>query len=143
MTLSHPLLGQRQISVALLAARLLLSLIFVHEGITLSTHFGGAMASFAKLGIPAPILLLTIALQLGAGLSVALGLYARIGALLLALFCIATALLFHTDFSSQNELLHFEKDLAMAGGLIAISVCGAGGIALDTIVRRVRAACKS
>jgi putative oxidoreductase len=130
MTSIHPVPSQMWADLGLLVARLLLSLIFVHEGITLATHFSDSAAGFAKLGIGTPILVMTIALQLGAGLSVATGFFARVGATLLGLFCIATALLFHTDFASQNELLHFEKDLAIAGGMLAILVCGAGRFAL-------------
>jgi putative oxidoreductase len=143
MTQLYPQLGQREAAIALLIARLLLSLIFVHEGITLAFHFDSAVIAFAKLGIPAPILLATIMLQLLAGLSVATGIFARVGALALAMFCVATALLFHRDFAIQNELLHFEKDLAIAGGMIAISVCGAGGIALDIVIRKLRGRFKS
>lgn len=44
----------------------------------------------------------------------------RLAALTLGLFCIATATLFHTNFGNRNELLHFEKDLAIAGGLFAL-----------------------
>jgi len=41
-------------------------------------------------------------------------------------FCLATAFLFHTNFAVRNELLHFEKDLAIAGGMFVLMVCGAG-----------------
>jgi len=54
--------------VVLLAGRLLLSLIFVHEGLQLATHFEGAQKAMAALGVGTPLLLATIALQLGAGL---------------------------------------------------------------------------
>jgi putative oxidoreductase len=42
------------------------------------------------------------------------------------LFCLATAMLFHSNFSNRNELLHFEKDLAMAGGMFLLMLRGAG-----------------
>ncbi|TGS85478.1 DoxX family protein, partial [bacterium M00.F.Ca.ET.177.01.1.1] len=80
-------------------------------------------------------LLATIALQLGAGLSVAVGILTRLGAIGLGLFCLTTASLFHTNFASQNELLHFEKDLAIAGGLFVLALSGAGTISLDTLLK--------
>src|SRR5262245_58364727 len=86
--------------LVLLLGRLLLSLIFLHEGLSLAVDLSAAIASFAKLGLPAPVTLAVIALQLGAGLSIAAGLFARLGAIALAFFCLATALLFHTNFSS-------------------------------------------
>jgi putative oxidoreductase len=111
---------------ALLVSRLLLAGIFLHEGAFLVANFASASAAMAKLGVPVLGLVVTIALQLGAGMAVAIGWNARIGAGALGLFCLATALLFHTHFADRNELLHFEKDLAIAGGLFVLMVRGAG-----------------
>lgn len=118
----------------LLAGRLLLSLIFVHEGLHLAAHFEGAQKAMAALGVGTPLLLTTTALQLGAGLSVALGIRARLGAVGLGLFCLMTASLFHTNFASQNELLHFEKDLAIAGGMFILALAGSGGLSVDRML---------
>ncbi|PZV40544.1 DoxX family protein [Mesorhizobium kowhaii] len=120
--------------LTLLTGRLLLSLLFVHEGLELASHFEGAAKAMAALGVSSLLLITTIALQLGAGLSVGLGLLTRLGAVSLGLFCLATAALFHTNFASQNELLHFEKDLAIAGGMFALAIAGAGAISLDRVV---------
>ncbi|UVK46375.1 DoxX family protein [Mesorhizobium sp. AR07] len=120
--------------VALLAGRLLLSLLFLHEGLTLATHFDGAARAMAALGVSLPLFVATIALQMGAGLSIAFGLLTRLGAIGLGLFCLATATLFHTNFASQNELLHFEKDLAISGGMLVLAIAGAGAISLDRLV---------
>ena len=134
MTPKFPLPGRRSVDTALLVARLLLALIFVHEGVTLIAHFDSASAAFAKLGIAPFVLILTILLQLACGLSIATGLFMRLGAVLLGLFCIATALQIHTNFAVESELLHFEKDLGIAGGMLALVVCGPGRFALDTLV---------
>ncbi|UCI06667.1 DoxX family protein [Mesorhizobium sp. B1-1-8] len=120
--------------VTLLAGRLLLSLIFVHEALVLATHFEGARKAMAALGVGTPLLLATIALQLGAGLSVALGILTRLGAVALGLFCLMTASLFHTNFASQNELLHFEKDLAIAGGMFILALAGSGRLSVDRVL---------
>ena len=117
--------------LTLLTGRLLLSLLFVHEGLELATHFEGAAKAVATLGVSLPLLMATIVLQLGAGLSVGLGLLTRLGAVCLGLFCVATAALFHTNFASQNELLHFEKDLAIAGGMFVLAIAGGGAISFD------------
>lgn len=71
----------------LLAARLLLAFIFLHEGVTLLMTFPDAAASVAKLGVSAPLLAATIALQLVCGTAITMGLYARPAAFILALFC--------------------------------------------------------
>ena len=116
----------------LLTGRLLLALIFLHESITL---IGVFTAVSVLLGVPGVILLGTIALQFGAGLMVAFGFQARLGALSLGLFCLATAFLFHTNFANKSELLHFEKDLAMAGGLFVLTIKGAGAWSVDALLR--------
>ncbi|MGX9145588.1 DoxX family protein [Mesorhizobium sp. 128a] len=121
----------------LLAARLLLSVIFLHEGLTLATHFQAGAKAMAAMGVPVPLFVATIALQLGAGLAIATGLFTRIGAIGLGMFCLATALLFHTNLASQNELLHFEKDLAIAGGMFVLAMTGAGAFSLDRLVATI------
>ena len=77
------------------------------------------------------ILAATIALQLFSGLMIVLGWHGRLGALALGLFCFMTAFLFHNNFQNHNELLHFEKDLAIAGGMFAITILGTGRLSLD------------
>ena len=125
----------RLADITLLAGRLLLSLLFLHEGVTLATHFDAAAKAMAAQGVGVPLFVATIALQLGAGFSIGFGLLTRLGAVGLGLFCLATATLFHTNFASQNELLHFEKDLAIAGGMFVLAIAGAGRVSLDWVVR--------
>jgi putative oxidoreductase len=133
----------RLFDALLLAGRLLLAGIFVHEGVFLLTHFDGAAASMEKLGVPSAALVATIALQLAAGLAIASGFLTRYGAFALALFCLATAVLFHTHLSVRDELLHFEKDLAIAGGLFTLAVHGGGAWSIEALaprwLRRLRA----
>jgi putative oxidoreductase len=120
----------------LLFGRLLLATIFLHEGVTLLMNFDAAAAATAKLGVGPPLLAATILLQLSAGLSIALGIYASVGAFALGLFCLATALLFHTNFADQNELLHFEKDLAIAGGMFILCIAGPGSFCALRLLRK-------
>ena len=117
--------------IVLLVGRLLLAWIFLHEGAFLLANYGASSAGMAKMGAPSFALAPVIALQLLAGLSIAAGCYARCGALALGLFCLATAFLFHSNFAIRNELLHFEKDIAIAGGMFALAVCGAGRWSVD------------
>lgn len=121
--------------LVLFLGRLLLAFIFLHEGTSLATNMTATIATFAKLGLFAPVAIATIALQIGAGLSLAIGLLSRFGAVALAFFCVATALLFHTNFTRQNELLHFEKDLAIAGGMLVLATSGAGRISIAQLIK--------
>jgi putative oxidoreductase len=81
--------------------------------------------------VPGQLLPLAIALELGCGLLILCGYHTRIAALLLAGFCLATAVLFHSKFGDRNQLLHFEKDWAVAGGLLVLFAHGGGAWALD------------
>lgn len=123
---------------ALLVARILLAWIFLHEGVFLATNFGAAATAMAKSGVPPFALIATIALQLAAGVAIATGWQTRLGAAALGLFCVATAALFHTNFAVRNELLHFEKDLAIAGGMFVLMLCGPGGWSVDDRLRAGR-----
>jgi len=113
-------------SAGLLAGRLLLSFIFVHEGWSLIYSYGPAVAYMQKFGLSATLLPAVILLQLGGGLLVAAGLATRLAAVALAAFCTFTALFFHGQFADGTQLLHFQKDLAIAGGFLALAVAGPG-----------------
>jgi putative oxidoreductase len=119
----------------LLGSRLLLAWLFVHESVTLTSNFSAASESMAKMGVSSLMLIATIALQMLAGLAIAIGWQARLGGAALGLFCLATAVLFHQNFANRNELLHFEKDLAIAGGMFVLMVRGAGAWSLDGLSR--------
>jgi putative oxidoreductase len=125
-------------NLVLLAGRLLLAWIFVHEGVFLAKNFATAAAGMAKLGVPEPALVVVIALQLSAGIAIAAGWNVRWGAAALGLFCLATALLFHINFVVRNELLHFEKDLAIAGGMFVLMLHGPGDWSVDGLIRARR-----
>src|SRR6476619_3997661 len=122
-------------NVVLLVSRLLLAGIFVHEGVFLAANFSAASTAMAKVGVPALAVIGTIALQLVAGIAIAIGWHARLGAAALGLFCLATAILFHLNFADRNELLHFEKDLAIAGGMFTLMLRGAGEYSVQAFAR--------
>jgi putative oxidoreductase len=112
--------------IVLLGSRLLLAWLFIHESVTLTTNFDAAASGMAKMGVPPPLLVATIALQFFGGIAIAIGCKARLAAAGLGLFCLATALLFHMNFANRNEVLHFDKDLAIAGGMFVLMIRGAG-----------------
>jgi putative oxidoreductase len=121
---------------ALLVSRLLLATLFIHEAFAKLGNTAGAAAYAKVFGVPDALLPLAIATELGCGGLIAIGLYVRPAALLLAGFCITTALIFHTKFSEINQLLHFEKNLAIAGGLLALAVCGPGTVSVANALKR-------
>src|SRR4029079_12769946 len=108
-------------SAGLFAGRLLLSFMFVHEGWSLINSYGPAVAYVQKFGLSATLLPAVILLQLGGSLLVAAGLLTRLAAVALAAFCAFTALYFHRAFADGNQLMHFQKDLAIAGGYLVLA----------------------
>ena len=72
-----------------------------------------------------------VAVEIGCGVLVAVGYQTRIVALILALFCLATAAFFHTDFADPNQIFHFIKNIVMTGGLLQLVTYGAGALSID------------
>jgi len=60
-----------------------------------------------------------------------LGYRVRPVALALAVFSLATAASFHGNFADQNQMIHFLKNVMMAGGLLQIVAFGAGAISIE------------
>jgi len=119
--------------------RLMLAALFLHEAWSKLTAYAAAGVYMRVFGVPEQLLAFAIALELGCGLLILIGYQTRAAALLLAAFCIATALLFHTKLGDRNQLLHFEKDFAIAGGLLLLFAHGAGRWALDALLSRLPA----
>ena len=118
---------------AALVRRLLLAAIFLHEAYAKLTAYSAAVAYSETFGVPGQLLPLAIAVELGCGLLVIIGYQTRVAALLLAGFCVVTALVFHVKLGNRNELLHFEKDLAIAGGFLVLFAHGAGAWSIDAL----------
>jgi putative oxidoreductase len=122
-----------------LIGRLLLAQIFLISGLSKFGAWEGTQAYMAAMGVPGALLLAVVALEVLGGLALALGLFARPVALALAAFSLLAALLFHADFGDQNQLIHFMKNLAMAGGLLFVWLHGAGRLSLDNWLRETPA----
>ena len=117
----------------MLAARILMSLLFVISGITKVAAPGATIAFIASTGLPFPTLGLPIALAVEFGASAALlfGFHARAAAAVMGLFCVATAIIFHAHFGDPNQLMHFFKNITMAGGFLFVVAVGPGRYSLD------------
>jgi putative oxidoreductase len=122
--------------LAALLARLLLSFIFVMEGLVKLGDLAGTADYMQAYGVSPRLLPLVILTELGGGLCVALGLLTRLAAPALAGFCLLTALLFHTDFANQMQLIQATKNLAIAGGFLLLAAFGPGRWSLDAWRRR-------
>ena len=88
--------------------------------------------------MPGFLLYPTIAIEIILPLFVIIGYQARISAGLLAIFCIATAFLFHLDFVDQMQTISFLKNLGLAGGFLLIVANGTKDWAVDKEKKYVR-----
>jgi putative oxidoreductase len=130
----------RQSSVAALLARILGSAIFILSGWAKVMAGAGVAGSMAKHGLPYPMLAAIVAdiVELGGGVLLLVGLFTRPAAVVLAVWCVATALVAHADWSNPANKVNFMKNMAMTGGYIAIATLGAGELSLDAMLRRRR-----
>ena len=115
-----------------LLGRLLMAALFLYDGWLVVNNYGATAEYLAQFGMPPLLLIPALILQAGGGLLVAVGWNTRLAALALSLFCISTALIFHSQFSDPNETIQFWKDLAIAGGFLALAARGAGAYSLDS-----------
>lgn len=123
------------LAAALLAARLLLAWIFLLDGVQALGSYADVAAYMGANGVSPSLLPLVILLEIGGGAAVALGAFTRLAAAAFAGFCVLTALFFHRDFGDAGEMIHFNKDLAIAGGFLALAASGAGAWSLDRLRR--------
>jgi putative oxidoreductase len=118
--------------------RVFLALLFVVSGIGKITGYAGTAAVMASKGLPMVDILLplTIAVELGGGLLLALGWKARWAAAALFLFLIPTTLIFHQFWGIDPKLvqmqkIHFLKNVAIMGGMLMVLAIGAGAWSVD------------
>jgi putative oxidoreductase len=113
--------------------RLLIGLPFAMSGLSKLAAIGPTTEMIRTAGLPLPplALALSVIVELGGGLMLVAGFQTRIVAAALALFSIATAVSFHSNFADQNQMIHFLKNVMMAGGLLQIVAFGAGALSID------------
>jgi putative oxidoreductase len=118
---------------ALLLGRLLLSAIFVSGGWSKLLGAAGTQAYFAKLGLPLPEVawVVAVVVELGGGLAILFGIFTRFVGIVMAIWCVATALAAHTNFADRMQEINFYKNMAMTGGFLYVAVVGAGAWSLD------------
>lgn len=124
--------------LALLLARLGLAALYIQSGWGKIFRFSGLSDQLAGVGFPlAPLAaILTILVELGCGLAIALGYRTRLCALVLAAFTLLAAILFHdfwsfTGAERQMQTIQFLKNMGLAGGFLALLAAGAGRFSLD------------
>lgn len=135
-----------QQNAVVLVGRILLALMFVTSGFSKLVDPAGTAGMIAGAGLPAATALAYIAgiFELVGGLFVLVGFQTKITAYLLAVFCVFTALVFHSgtinvpDFpAGANGLLTvfnglmMWKNITIAGGFLVLAAFGPGSISID------------
>ncbi|MEZ0212098.1 MAG: DoxX family protein [Xanthobacteraceae bacterium] len=119
----------------LLAAigRLLIAIIFIFSGLGKIAAPEATQGYIAAVGLPVPLLsyLVAVIVELGGGILLVVGYQTRIVSIAIAVFSLATAVFFHNNFADQNQMIHFLKNVAIAGGLLQVAAFGAGTLSVD------------
>jgi putative oxidoreductase len=115
-------------SVIALVGRALMCAIFVEAGLGKLLNPASAIAMMAGHGLPVPTAtyILVVIIEIGGGLAILLGFQTRIVAALLAVYCIATGLIAHYHPDDMNQMIHFMKNICMAGGFLQLVAFGPG-----------------
>jgi putative oxidoreductase len=115
------------------SGRLLIGLPFAMSGLGKLGTYGLTTQMIGAVGLPFPPLAyaVAVAVELGGGLLLIAGFQTRLVAIALALFSFATAVSFHANFADQNQMIHFLKNVMIAGGLLQIAAFGAGAFSID------------
>ncbi|MDM4770257.1 DoxX family protein [Solimonas sp. SE-A11] len=114
-----------------LLGRLLIAAIFVSAGYSKIGGYAATQGYMESMGVPGALLPLVIFAELGGGIAIVLGLLTRLAALGLAVFSVASGVIFHGGSADQIQQIMFAKNLAIAGGFLFLVANGAGRLSLD------------
>jgi putative oxidoreductase len=115
-----------------LIGRSMISIIFIMAGISKIGGYAGTQGYMESVGVPGLLLPAVIAVELFGGIAVLLGYQTKIAALLLGGFTFLAAIIFHSDFGQQMEMILFMKNIAISGAFLLLFVHGPGQWALNS-----------
>lgn len=104
-------------------SRAALGALFVWSGIGKIFAFSDVEGYIASFGLPFShlVLLGTITVEVVAGAALMIGYWTEVSAKVLGTFTVVAALIFHTQFSDPDQVIHFLKNIAIAGGLLHLA----------------------
>ncbi|MGQ2994328.1 DoxX family protein [Variovorax sp.] len=121
-----------------LIGRILIAYLFIPAGIGKLMGFGGTVGYITSAGLPLPEVAAAVAIviELGLGIALLLGFKTRWTAIVMAIFTVVTALFFHKywavpDAMKMMQQINFNKNMAIAGGLLAFAAFGPGRFSID------------
>jgi len=124
----------------ILAARLLLVALFLIFGWRKLTDYSGTVSRMVQDGASIPVLATFVAIfmELPVSFAVAVGVFTRASAVLLALYTLGSALIAHrywtvTGVNKIESMESFYKNLSIMGGFLLLYITGAGKYSIDAI----------
>ena len=111
--------------------RIFLSMLFLIEGINKIFNYEGTIQYMESFSVPGYLAILAIILEILFPLLLIIGYQTKIAALVMTIFTIVVAIIFHTNFDDHIQFITFFKDIAIAGGFLIIFVNGAGKYSVD------------
>ncbi len=121
-----------------LIGRILISALFLISAFNKIFNLDGSMGWMEGFGVPGFLIFPAIAIEVVLPVLVIVGYQARIAAGILSIFCLATAFIFHFDFSDQMQFILFLKNIGLAGGFLFIVANGTKDWAFDREKKYVR-----
>ena len=121
-----------------LIGRILISALFLISAFNKIFNLEGSMSWMEGFGVPGFFIFPAIAIEMILPVLVIVGYQARIAAGILAIFCLATAFIFHFEFSNQSQLISFLKNIGLAGGFLFIVANGTKDWSVDREKKYVR-----
>ncbi len=121
-------------TIAPLAARILLGGFFLMAGLFKLGDVQGFAGYMASGGIPGFLAWPAILFEILAGLALIAGYQTRLVSLALAGFCVVSTVLYHNDPNDQIQMTMFLKNIALAGGYVALAGLGAGRLSADAVL---------
>ena len=115
--------------------RIFLSAVFLIAGVNKIFNYEGTTAYMESFGIPGFLYIPAIILEILFPLLIVIGYQTKISALIMAIFSVSLAIIFHTDFSNQMQVMSFLKNFAIAGGFIIIFVNGPSRWSIDYMLK--------
>ena len=114
-----------------LLARILISALFLINGIFKITNYDGTVDWMEGYGVPGILIIPAIIIEILGPILIIVGYQTKITAAFLSLFCFVTAVIFHNEFSNQIQLNSFLKNIALAGGFLFLVINGSKKFSLD------------
>jgi len=118
-----------------LVGRIFISALFLIEGVGKLFTQEQVITYMEDYGVPGILFIPAVVVEILFPLLLIVGYKTRLAALVMTLFTLTVAIIFHTDFSDGMQLIFFLKDLAIAGGFMIIIAYGSNKFSLDHFLK--------